>query len=444
MQRLVRWWQQSKIARRRRRQRLARLLLIIFVLLGLREASAPTQHDLLTHISSVTLVQQFDFVDWMSQAIVGEIRRRVSPQLLPPTAAAQRQLIDSYLKREQEIRRLEDEIDRIYATAASPGDAAAALERELVEQQSAQLEILPQLESILARQVEAVLLDEGFGGRGSLIPPVAFRLVDPPTALILSPRDRIENQYFVGLQPNLDNRVRTEIEDTLNRRGDVSSYITNVGGLGSFPTMVINTTNFPALVDIIAHEWTHNYLFTFPTNIAWGYQTYPRLTTINETTATIVGEEISRKVISRYYPDWVDHLPPLNDEGRPTPPEPSEFHLEMRRIRQTVDELLAQGKIEEAETFMEQERLKLVEKGYNLRRLNQAYFAFHGSYALSPSSIDPIGPQLRRLRAASLSLKDFVDQVGWLNSYNDYRLWLKDDPNINLTTTVSSPKTLER
>ena len=75
---------------------------------------------------------------------------------------------------------------------------------------------------------------------------------------------------------------------------------------------------------------------------------------------------------------------------------------------------------------MEVERLKLVEKGYNLRKLNQAYFAFHGSYALSPASIDPIGPQLRQLRAASPSLKAFLDRVGWLNSFQDYQGWLQE------------------
>jgi hypothetical protein len=70
--------------------------------------------------------------------------------------------------------------------------------------------------------------------------------------------------------------------------------------------------------------------------------------------------------------------------------------------------------------------VQLVEKGYNLRKLNQAYFAFHGSYALSPTSIDPIGPQIRQLRAANPSLRAFLNRVGWLNSYEDYLAWLKE------------------
>jgi hypothetical protein len=92
----------------------------------------------------------------------------------------------------------------------------------------------------------------------------------------------------------------------------------------------------------------------------------------------------------------------------------------MRSIRQEVDQLLTEGKTKEAEAFMEKERLRLVKKGYNLRKLNQAYFAFHGSYTLSPGSVDPTGPQIRQLRATYPSLKGFLDQVGWLNSYDDY------------------------
>ena len=98
----------------------------------------------------------------------------------------------------------------------------------------------------------------------------------------------------------------------------------------------------------------------------------------------------------------------------------------MRRIRQRVDQLLVEGKIREAEAYMEAERVKLVEKGYNLRKLNQAYFAFHGSYALSPASVDPIGPQIRQLRAATPSLKIFLNRVGWLNNYEDYLAWLEE------------------
>lgn len=377
---------------------------------------------MLVQVETLTASQQFDFVNWISQEIAIEIGRRLTPPPLPTAPAERRALVKTFLEQEEQILSLEHEINQLYAAKTAPTQQTAPLEAELAEIRASQTRITAQVEIILAQQVEAVLRDEGF----SVIPPVAFRFIDPPTALILSPRDQIKNQHSLNLQPGLDNTARNQIETSLHRRGDISSYVTDIGGLGSYPTMVIRYPYLPYLVDIIAHEWVHNYLYTFPTNIAWGYQTYPRLTTINETAASLVGAEIGRKVIMRYYPEWLDRLPPLGPGGQPAPVKPSEFDSAMRQIRQTVDRLLAEGEIEAAETFMETERLKLVEKGHNLRRLNQAYFAFHGSYTLSPGSIDPIGPQIRQLRAASPSLKVFLDRVGWLNSEEDYLAWLEE------------------
>ena len=45
---------------------------------------------------------------------------------------------------------------------------------------------------------------------------------------------------------------------------------------------------------------------------------------------------------------------------------------------------------------MEEKRQFLAANGYYIRKLNQAYFAFHGSYADTAGSIDPIGPKLDR------------------------------------------------
>jgi hypothetical protein len=417
----------KNMRRRRRRRRLARLLLFAFLFFGLGAASVAPEHDLLVHVNEVTGAYQFDFIDWESQALASELGRRLTGPRIPAEGSEQRRLVEEFLVLEQQVRDVEREIDLIYASRSGNGEGftgARNLEQQLVQLRSAQEKITPQVELVLSSQLEAILREEGFALSNQVFPPVAFRLVDPPTALILSPRDKIENRHFVGLEPGLEHGHRSEIESLLEQRGDVSGYVTDIGGLGSYPTMVINTPNLPALIDITAHEWTHNYLYTFPTNIAWGYQTLPRLTTINETTATLVGKEISRRVIHRYYPDWVDRLPPVDQAGLPTPHEPSEFDLAMRRIRTRVDQLLAEGRINEAEAYMEEERQKLVEQGYHLRKLNQAYFAFHGSYAFGPESIDPTGLQLRKLRAASTSLQDFLVKVGWLNSYDDFQEWL--------------------
>jgi hypothetical protein len=65
---------------------------------------------------------------------------------------------------------------------------------------------------------------------------------------------------------------------------------------------------------------------------------------------------------------------------------------------------------------MEAKRQYLASQGYYLRKLNQAYFAFYGTYADSPTSIDPIGQELKKLRGQSASLKDFLNGAAAMTS----------------------------
>jgi hypothetical protein len=68
---------------------------------------------------------------------------------------------------------------------------------------------------------------------------------------------------------------------------------------------------------------------------------------------------------------------------------------------------------------MEQKRQQLASMGYHIRKLNQAYFAFYGTYADSPTSISPIGLELKELKSQSASLKDFLDAVASMTSRQD-------------------------
>ncbi|MDX1438102.1 MAG: hypothetical protein R3335_14925, partial [Anaerolineales bacterium] len=84
------------------------------------------------------------------------------------------------------------------------------------------------------------------------------------------------------------------------------------------------------------------------------------------------------------------------------------------------DELLAEGKVEEAEAYMENRRLFFWDNGYRLRKLNQAYFAFHGSYADRPGGAagpDPVGEAVRTFREQSGSLAEFVKRISWITSF---------------------------
>jgi hypothetical protein len=90
----------------------------------------------------------------------------------------------------------------------------------------------------------------------------------------------------------------------------------------------------------------------------------------------------------------------------------------------TVDRLLEAGQVEQAESFMEARRQVFNRQGYNLRRLNQAYFAFHGAYADEPggpAGEDPVGAAVRTLWARATSPAAFLRQMAWMDSYDDLR-----------------------
>ena len=119
-------------------------------------------------------------------------------------------------------------------------------------------------------------------------------------------------------------------------------------------------------------------------------------------------------MLARYYPDL---LPP-EPSSSPPPAQPSQpplfdFRAEMHTTRVEVDRLLAEGQVDEAEQYMEQRRQFFWAHGYRIRKLNQAYFAFHGSYADQPgaSGEDPTGPAVLRLREQSESLRAFLARI---------------------------------
>ena len=97
-----------------------------------------------------------------------------------------------------------------------------------------------------------------------------------------------------------------------------------------------------------------------------------------------------------------------------------DFNAEMRETRLRAEKLLAAGKIEEAEAYMEERRQLLVENRFFIRKINQAFFAFHGSYATSAASVSPVDEQLRTLQNRTESLADFLKTVARFGSYEGF------------------------
>jgi hypothetical protein len=193
-----------------------------------------------------------------------------------------------------------------------------------------------------------------------------------------------------------------------------------LGGLGStYPSFVTNEASLRFTIDAATEEWLHQYLFFKPLGILYtldltGLSPNYEIATINETVASMASKEIGAIVYQKYYPQHENG----NNQGQTEEPE-FDFNREMREIRRTVDEYLARGEIKLAEGFMEEKRQYLASMGYHIRKLNQAYFAFHGAYADSPTSISPIGPELEKLREQSSSIKDFLDKASSITSRQD-------------------------
>jgi hypothetical protein len=254
-------------------------------------------------------------------------------------------------------------------------------------------------------------------------------------ALIVSPRDHVEQTTNISILPDLTLDQQIKLEDDVAKSLNVSTLIVPVGGIGVYPTMVEETTDLPWMLSTISHEWTHNYLNLRPLGI--NYSTTPELRTMNETTASISGDEVGHRVLQKYYPELVASDSSQNlirfdlsflPSTRLADTLPFDFRAEMHTTRVEADHLLAQGKITEAESYMEQRRQLFLQNGYLIRKLNQAYFAFYGAYADVPGGAageDPVGPAVRALRAQSKSLADFINTISWMTSFKQLQQAIK-------------------
>ena len=68
--------------------------------------------------------------------------------------------------------------------------------------------------------------------------------------------------------------------------------------------------------------------------------------------------------------------------------------------------------------------MELLEHGYHIRKINQAFFAFYGSYATSAASVSPIEGQLRKLRRESESMREFLTTVAQFATYDEFLEYL--------------------
>ena len=380
---------------------------------------------------------EFDYPNWVWGATWLKIEQSALDAPFLFERGTNKQLVFEYLRVTQQLIQTEGSIEQIFADPAVTDKElnSAFLRTQRDELIAKQNSLAPFAESALQSQLSEALAQLGLTTAGQPLPPTLYHVSSTPLALIVAPRDHIHQIANVSILPTLTLDEQIKLEDEVARSLDVSTLVVGIGGVGVYPTMVTETTDLRWMLETIAHEWTHNYLNVRPLGL--NYSTTPELRTMNETTASIVGNEVGNLVLQNYYPEMLASSPSprlisLNQSLLPSnrldDPPPFDFRAEMHETRVTADEMLAQGKIEEAEAYMETRRQLFWDNGYLLRKLNQAYFAFHGAYADVPGGAageDPVGPAVRALREQSDSLEDFINTIAWMTSFEQLQETIK-------------------
>ncbi len=448
------------------------LLLALLLIGGSVPRSIPTRAHI---IKAATALPDFNFLAWELNALGRAVFAGKNPLQDGLDAEAQVGLVRAYFERAKRIAEKEEELKRLVseevpAARDDPGSGTGVLvsarekpgaiptavassgtgHSQTIEDARLELAALRRkhaaerslVEAVLQRQVQEEIREAGLGLPGFVWPPVQFAFIEPPLKLTVSPRDRIATLHSRVLQAEYDPVTLEESERAIQARTNLSAHISQIGGMAVYPAMVVESSSLEWVLATIAHEWVHHYLFLFPLGLR--YASNDDMTTINETAADIVGEEIAERLTRRLYDDtppsaaaaigssddsscacntaelWSQtYEPEQNRWERYGRPLQFDFRREMRETRLHVDRLLEAGLVETTENYMEGRRRFLVAKGYPLRVLNQAYFAFHGNYGTGAASSNQIGPLLQQLRAESDDLADFLGQVRWFTSLSD-------------------------
>ncbi|MDD4875982.1 MAG: hypothetical protein PHQ86_02455 [Dehalococcoidales bacterium] len=376
--------------------------------------SCATADNFDNHLNSIVSPYRFSIAEWELSAIFHEIgqwffnkQEKISDEI---------NMVKEYFNLNEQIEVLNMELEAIDTGNQQGNLPALEADRDILRGKRITLET--KVENIIKKQVKETLneqdiynpiIDAKFN-----FPPVNFVFENPLYLLVISPRNEITSIKEILLAQNLSLEERGEIETAIDKL-DVSSLVVKLGGLGAtYPAIVSNKASLRFTINTVIEEWLHQYLAFKPLGFRYlldltGISKSYEISTINETLASMVSQEIGSIIWDKYYRD---------DESKQILIKEDEFDFnkEMKEIRQTVDIYLAQGEIERAEIYMEQKRQFLTTMGHYIRKLNQAYFAYYGTYADRPTSINPIGLELKGLRSQSDSLAEYLNDVAMLTS----------------------------
>jgi hypothetical protein len=395
-------------------------LLSISSLVGCRGTSSQPGQNFDSVFNRAIKPYAFNYTQWEAQTLSSMLKQKLSRTKTPPADEAQ--TVFNYFQIISQLEQLNSQMGQDRATAQTAG-------MPQIESQSAGLRTTletgrAQIESILSRQISLALAESGIYNPAAnswlkmTFPPVSFSLQPSLDIVVVSPRDKIERMNESVLRPDITLAQSDQLESTLES-DNVSALVIPLGGLGAtYPSFVIESSDLKYFLAAVSEEWLHQYMAFRPMGFRYvleltGIINDPDITALNETVVGIAAQEIGNLVFQRYYAAYY----PAADNNPATPPTPQfDFNAAMRNIRSNVDAFLAAGQVESAESYMEESRQMLISHGYFIRKLNQAYFAFYGSYTYSETSVDPLGDQIRQLRKDSSSLQAYIQTASRLTS----------------------------
>ncbi len=423
--------------------RVLRSALFLFVFLFLIQRSTYPLGLNWNAVSAIVGGDQFDYVAWEINAIAAKTAQVLWGEHPYLDEISRSQMVLDYMDDMRQVQALEGQIQGLYVdpTVSDPDVASAQLrvERDAIRHDLGRRQTL--IESILEGQVAAILVDEGFGMLGQLLPPISMRFTQMPNLLVVSPRDRIERSVELTIDP-MPLETIIIIENRIELERDMAPLVLPLGGLALYPAMIQETSDLPWAVETFAHEWIHHYFFFYP--LGQNYFTTANFgreaLIINETTADVFGKAIKEKVLAQYYPEFITERSNVQLVSYMEQQPEFDYGHAMHITRVTVDKYMndidtinaksemlhdsgydewavrfetrAEAYVDQVETYMEERRALFFENGYRIRKLNQAYFAFYGGYQAGDrpgvGGRDPIGPAVQAIFEVSPSLHAFV------------------------------------
>jgi hypothetical protein len=400
-----------------------RLLLILFTVIVLLCGNCRPNHTLNGSVNQIVTPYRFNLARWEIDTLTQEINKST----LNEASSNDNAIVEEYFSIIRRIYDLSSEIENNNQVA---NDETNSRNNEFSELSRRKEILKTQVDTIMEKQIRETLSLQGINnpleallGTKITFPPVNMVLAEPPLLLVISPRERIESIREILLVPALEIETIESIEAEVSKL-DVSVLVIKIGGVATYPAFVNDNFDLRKAIDVAIEEWLHHYLTFKPLGFLYlldltGILPNYEIATINETAVGMISKEIGDLLIEKYYSDYF--IRESQDEKKSKKKNDFDFNEEMRQIRRKVDASLLAAKVIEAEEFMEERRLYLASQGYYIRKLNQAYFAFFGTYADSPTSVNPIGVELKELRNKTVSLKEYLETVAGIKNRNDLK-----------------------